>query len=703
MENSNVILEVKDLTVAFGGRTVVDNISYRLVRGKTLGIVGESGSGKSVSSLALMGLLPKQATVTGTALLAPISLTEKTEQGRIRLHSDDSVRETDIRLHSDDSVSEKNIRPHSDDSVSETSIRLHSDDSVSKTDIRLHSDDSVRETSIRLHSDDSVREKNIRLHSDDSVRETSIRPHSDDSVRATSINLLALGEEQMRAVRGQRISMIFQEPMTSLNPVQKCGEQVLEMMNSLTPNPSPKKRGEQKARVIELFREVLLPRPEKIFDSYPHELSGGQKQRVMIAMALVNEPDILIADEPTTALDVTVQKTILDLLRQLQRRHGTSILFITHDLGVISQIADDILVMYRGKVVEHGPAADILHHPRQPYTQGLLACRPPLDDKPRRLPTVEDYLNGASQANLSSQASPSSQASQASQAGIPLLSVHDLSVTYTLKRNLFGRPLQTLKGVDGVSFDIHEGETLGLVGESGCGKTTLGRALLRLIDHSAGSVSYRGTPLDRLSHREMQALRPKLQIIFQDPYSSLNPRITIGDAIAEPLKVHHKTLTEQSEEIRNNILRTNSVHSVRDIKSVRNISESVRELMQQVGLDPDWYSRYPHELSGGQRQRVCIARALILQPELVVCDESVSALDVSVQAQVLNLLNDLKEQYRFTYLFITHDLSVVHYMADRILVMQKGKVVESGTPDDLFRRPQTDYTKTLIEAIPHIS
>lgn len=632
MEKSNVILEVKDLTVAFGGRTVVDNISYRLVRGKTLGIVGESGSGKSVSSLALMGLLPKQATVTGTALLAPISLTEKTEQGRIRLHSDDSVSETDIRL------------------------------------------------------------------------------HSDDSVRATSINLLALGEEQMRAVRGQRISMIFQEPMTSLNPVQKCGAQVLEMMNSLTPNPSPKKRGEQKARVIELFREVLLPRPEKIFDSYPHELSGGQKQRVMIAMALVNEPDILIADEPTTALDVTVQKTILDLLRQLQRRHGTSILFITHDLGVISQIADDILVMYRGKVVEHGPAADILHHPRQPYTQGLLACRPPLEGKPRRLPTVEDYLNSAEvrarrsecevrsaelcDASANSDFRPSTSA---------LISVKDLTVEYTLKRNLFGRPLQTLKGVDGVSFDIREGETLGLVGESGCGKTTLGRALLRLIDHSAGNVSYRGTPLDRLSHREMQALRPKLQIIFQDPYSSLNPRITIGDAIAEPLKVHHKTLTEQSEEIRNNILRTNSVHSVRDIKSVRNISESVRELMQQVGLDPDWYSRYPHELSGGQRQRVCIARALILQPELVVCDESVSALDVSVQAQVLNLLNDLKEQYRFTYLFITHDLSVVHYMADRILVMQKGKVVESGTPDDLFRRPQTDYTKTLIEAIPRIS
>ena len=615
MENSNVILEVKDLTVAFGGRTVVDNISYTLRRGTTLGIVGESGSGKSVSSLALMGLLPRQATVTGTALLSQSEQKEPSE---------------------------------------------------------------------------------------------TLSFSSDGSDCTKKVNLLELGEEQMRAVRGQRISMIFQEPMTSLNPVQKCGAQVLEMMRAHLNSELRTPNSELKNRVIELFREVLLPRPEKIFDSYPHELSGGQKQRVMIAMALVNEPDILIADEPTTALDVTVQKTILDLLRQLQRRHGTSILFITHDLGVISQIADDILVMYRGHVVEHGPAADILHHPRQPYTQGLLACRPPLEGKPRRLPTVEEYLNssevGARRSECEVRSAELCDASANSDFRPPtsaLISVKDLTVEYTLKRNLFGRPLQTLKGVDGVSFDIHEGETLGLVGESGCGKTTLGRALLRLIDHSAGSVSYRGTPLDRLSHREMQALRPKLQIIFQDPYSSLNPRITIGDAISEPLQVHRvesgKWKVESEESLNTQHLTLNTEHSTLPTK------ERVCALMQQVGLDPDWYSRYPHELSGGQRQRVCIARALILQPELVVCDESVSALDVSVQAQVLNLLNDLKEQYRFTYLFITHDLSVVHYMADRILVMQKGKVVESGTPDDLFRRPQTDYTKTLIEAIPRIS
>ncbi len=555
MNKDNTILEVKDLSVAFDGRTVVEGLNLTLERGKTLGIVGESGSGKSVSTMAMMGLLPKNATVSGSALL------DGTE-------------------------------------------------------------------------------------------------------------LLTLDEEGFRGIRGKRISMIFQEPMTSLNPVQKCGEQVLEM-------------GGDRERVIELFKEVLLPRPEKIFDSYPHELSGGQKQRVMIAMALINNPDIIIADEPTTALDVTVQKTILDLLKSLQEKFGISIIFITHDLGVIAQIADDILVMYRGKMVEQGPAKELLHHPKEPYTQGLLACRPPLDSRPERLPTVEDFLKG--ERNDDATTDDTGHLSPFTSHLSPLIEVRDLDVTYTLKRSLFGKPLQTLKGVDGISFDIMEGETLGLVGESGCGKSTLGRALLRLIDHSAGNILYRGQSLDTLSANEMRALRPKLQIIFQDPYSSLNPRITIGDAIAEPLKVHRKTLNTQNTPITQNTLK-----------------ETVLSLMEQVGLQPDWYSRYPHELSGGQRQRVCIARALILQPELVVCDESVSALDVSVQAQVLNLLNNLKRRYHYTYLFITHDLSVVKFLSDRIMVMQKGKIVESGTPDDLFRNPQTAYTRTLLEAIPRI-
>ncbi len=559
MKDGNTILEVKNLSVAFSGRTVVEGLTLTLMRGETLGIVGESGSGKSVSTMALMGLLPKNATVTGQAML-------------------------------------------------------------------------------------------------------------------DGINLLEQNEEQMRSIRGRRISMIFQEPMTSLNPVQKCGEQVMEMMKAHANSELKIQDSELKQRVISLFTEVLLPRPEKIFDSYPHEISGGQKQRVMIAMALINNPDIIIADEPTTALDVTVQKTILELLKSLQSKYGISIIFITHDLGVISQIADRILVMYRGKTIEEGPASQILLHPAEPYTQGLLACRPPLDSRPKRLPTVEEFLNGSTGSD-NDYSTPTAQPTLQ-----PLISVRNLDVTYTLKKSLFGKPLQTLKGVDNISFDIFEGETLGLVGESGCGKSTLGRAMLRLIENSAGSVSYRGTPLSELSAKQMRSLRPKLQIIFQDPYSSLNPRITVGETIAEPLKVHKSSISSSSSS-----------------------SSITKDLMQQVGLNPDWYNRYPHELSGGQRQRVCIARALILQPELVVCDESVSALDVSVQAQVLNLLNDLKDRYHYTYLFITHDLSVVHYMADRIMVMQKGKIVESGTPDDLFKNPQTDYTRMLIDSIPRIT
>jgi peptide/nickel transport system ATP-binding protein len=583
VDNKNKILEVKDLSVAFDRRTVVENVSYTLERGRTLGIVGESGSGKSVSSMALMGLLPKKAVVSGTALL-----------------TDNALTETD----------------------------------------------------------------NIRINSDDSVR---------------TINLIELSEEQMRNIRGKRISMIFQEPMTSLNPVQKCGAQVVEMMRAHSDEECEMRNEELKKRVIELFKEVLLPRPEKIFDSYPHELSGGQKQRVMIAMALINNPDIIIADEPTTALDVTVQKTILELLKSLQQKYGISIIFITHDLGVIAQIADDILVMYRGHVVEQGPAKEILYNPQEPYTKGLLACRPPLDSRPERLPTVEDFLNNEECRMKYEELADASNNSTFNIQHSTLISVKNLTVEYTLKKSIFGKPLQTLKGVDGISFDIMEGETLGLVGESGCGKTTLGRALLHLIDHSAGNISYRGRALDNLSAREMRALHPKLQIIFQDPYSSLNPRVTIGEAICEPLRVHKVGGGKKTE-----------------------YRERVIELMEQVGLQADWYSRYPHELSGGQRQRVCIARALILQPELVVCDESVSALDVSVQAQVLNLLNDLKRNHHYTYLFITHDLSVAHYLCDRIMVMQKGKVVESGTPDDLFNNPQTDYTRTLLEAIPRI-
>lgn len=485
------------------------------------------------------------------------------------------------------------------------------------------------------------------------------------------VDLLSLSEKQMRAYRGKRISMIFQEPMTSLNPVQKCGHQVVEMLRVHEKISNSQAR----TRVIQLFEEVLLPRPEKIFDSYPHEISGGQKQRVMIAMALVCKPDIVIADEPTTALDVTVQKTILQLLRQLQAKYNMGVIFITHDLGVIAQVADDVMVMYRGDVLEQGPADEILHRPQHPYTKGLLACRPPLDSRPHRLPTVADYLNGTVPAPDDI---PPAQPAAANKPSSPVLEVRNLQVTYPLKKNLWGKVLKELKAVDNISFQLFAGETLGLVGESGCGKTTLGRSILRLLNHSGGQVYYHGQLIDTLPAAKLRDLRLKMQIVFQDPYSSLNPRISIGEAIIEPLRSH------------------------RLYDNVTQRRDKVLELMQQVGLQADWYDRFPHQLSGGQRQRVCIARALVVNPELVVCDESVSALDVSVQAQVLNLLNDLKQRYGFSCIFITHDLSVVKYMADRIMVMRHGQMVELAPSDQLYENPQTEYTQNLIDSIPRL-
>lgn len=565
------LLEVRDLRVGFGRenerRMAVDHVSYSLRRGMTLGLVGESGSGKSVSSMALMGLLPTGATcrVEGQALLRTRS-------------------------------------------------------------------------------------------------------------RAV-VDLLAMSERELRRYRGGAISMVFQEPMTSLNPMQRCGAQVVEMLRQ----HEKVGRREAKARVIALFEEVQLPRPEVIFRSYPHEISGGQKQRVMIAMALVCNPQLLIADEPTTALDVTVQRSILDLLKRLQLSRDLSVIFITHDLGVVAQVADEVAVMYKGSIVEQGSLESIVHHATHPYTRGLFACRPPLEGRPLLLPTVEDYMRDTSQQvpqqETSEQRTRRLEQMYASQ---PILSVRDLSVDYVLKRNLLGKPLQTMKAVQSVSFDLFQGETLGLVGESGCGKTSLGRALLQLLHVSSGSVSYRGQRLDAMSSSELRRLRTRLQIIFQDPYSSLNPRMTVGRAIEEPLQYHH--LCVDAAERRKRVV----------------------ELMEQVGLDEGCFDRYPHEFSGGQRQRVCIARALIVQPEVVVCDESVSALDVSVQSQVLNLLNTLKRRYGFAYLFVSHDLSVVRFLSDRILVMRNGVVVEQGDADALFAHPQHAYTQSLLGAIPRL-
>ncbi|MCR4660195.1 MAG: ABC transporter ATP-binding protein [Bacteroidales bacterium] len=476
-------------------------------------------------------------------------------------------------------------------------------------------------------------------------------------------DLLTMTDEQLRHVRGKRIAMIFQEPMTSLNPLQRCGRQVAEMLQ-LHEGMS---RREARSRTVQLFKEVMLPRPEKIYRSYPHEISGGQKQRVMIAMAMACHPDILIADEPTTALDVTVQQGILRLMRQLQERHGVSIIFISHDLGVVAQVADEVAVMYHGNIVEQGSAASVLHNPQHPYTQGLLACRPPLQGKPRRLPTL-DNPHPTTDSNETAVIDYSRE---------PLLSVRNLSVRYPLRKSLLGRTLEELTAVDGVSFDLFTGETLGLVGESGCGKTTLGRALLRLINSQSERLAFHGTPLNSLGTNDMRRLRQKIQIVFQDPYSSLNPRLTVGQAVSEPLMANCGLPRRQA-------------------------IQQAAEMLEQVGLEAAMIDRYPHEFSGGQRQRICIARALVMQPELVVCDESVSALDVSVQAQVLNLLNELKERHHYTYLFITHDLSVVHYMADRIIVMQQGRIVEQGASDELFANPQHEYTRTLLSAIPRL-
>ncbi len=492
-----------------------------------------------------------------------------------------------------------------------------------------------------------------------------------------SIDLLKRNRYQLQDIRGNKISMIFQEPMTSLNPVLTCGEQVME---SLLLHKKISKT-EAKKRTIEWFGKVKLPNPEVMFNRYPHQLSGGQKQRVMIAIAMCCEPALLICDEPTTALDVTVQKTILQLIKELQEQSNMGVVFITHDLGVVAEIADRALVMYKGEIVEQNSVKEIFTNAVHPYTQALLACRPVNHERGKRLPVVSDFLDTKSEVR-----SQKAESSLNNETTIPtsdfrhltpvLLSVKNLSVHFPTKRTLFGKQSSFTKAVDDVSFEVYKGETLGLVGESGCGKTTLGRTLLRLIEPTAGKIIYNGIDLTAKKKDELRSLRKEVQIIFQDPYSSLNPRTTIGAAIAEPIKVHHILATDKQRK------------------------DKVTELLEKVDLKAEHFNRYPHEFSGGQRQRIVIARALALNPSFIVCDESVSALDVSVQAQVLNLLNDLKKEFGFTIIFISHDLSVVRYISDRIMVMNKGKIEESGNADDIYFNPQSAYTKKLIASIP---
>ncbi|PHN06179.1 ABC transporter ATP-binding protein [Flavilitoribacter nigricans] len=493
-----------------------------------------------------------------------------------------------------------------------------------------------------------------------------------------SVDLVALPEARMRTFRGKRLSMIFQEPMSSLNPLLRCGEQIAENLGMHTAGSGKDLREE----VIGWLRKVQLSDPERIYRSYPHQLSGGQKQRVMIAMAMCTHPDILIADEPTTALDVTVQKAILELIASLQQEMGTAVIFITHDLGVIGQIADRSLVMHRGQIVEQGSVQQLFENPQHPYTKGLLACRPPLDYRLTRLPVVADFWAGEdAEPPVPPQLekidrTATRQRLEELEAQSPLLEVRNLKTWFTGTTSFWGQPRSYVKAVDDVSFVVYPGETLGLVGESGCGKTTLGRSILRLEEPSAGRVDFNGQSVTDADERELKALRKEIQIIFQDPYASLNPRMMVGAAIIEPMLVYGIGENEKDRKDR------------------------TRQLLEQVGLLPEHFHRYPHEFSGGQRQRVCIARALAVNPRFIVCDEAVSALDVSVQAQVLNLLQSLREQHGLTYIFISHDLSVVKFMSDRILVMKDGKIVESGPADEIYFHPQADYTRELIAAIP---
>ncbi|MFA7444404.1 MAG: ABC transporter ATP-binding protein [Flavobacteriaceae bacterium] len=555
------LLQIQDLVISFSRENtwndVIKNISFDLYKNEILGIVGESGSGKSVSSLAVLGLLPDKIS--------------RISNGKI------------------------------------------------------------------LYNGEDLTQKNSR---------------------------------KFRKIRGKQISMIFQEPMSSLNPSLKCGYQMEEILLEHT---SLSKK-EIKNEVLSLFEKVKLPSPEKIYNSYPHQISGGQKQRVMIAMAIACKPNILIADEPTTALDVTVQKEIIKLLKDLQQETGMSIIFISHDLALVSEIADRVLVMYKGEIVEQGKTNEIFHNPKHNYTKALIASRPSLDERLKRLPTIADFLNDTTPTQI---ISPEERAERLEKlyAQPPILEVKNIEKIYYSRIGILGKKVG-FQALQDISFEVYEGETKGLVGESGSGKSTIGNAILQLDKATKGQIFYKGTDITALSDKEFKNFRKEIQIIFQDPYSSLNPKMKVGEAIMEPMQVHKL------------------------YKNNKERKQKTIEILERVGLSLAHFNRYPHEFSGGQRQRIGIARTIALQPKLIVCDESVSALDISVQAQVLNLLNELKENFGFTYIFISHDLAVVKYMSDKILVLNKGNLEEETEADELYQNPKTEYSKKMIDAIP---
>ena len=555
------LLSIQNLSVSFFSNKeenkILHSISYDLYENEILGIVGESGSGKSISTLSILGLLPK---------------------------------------------------------------------GISK----------ITSGSIHFEGED----------------------------------LVNLPNKSFQNIRGNKISMIFQEPMSALNPSMTCGNQVFEILEQHT---SLSKK-EIKEETLSLFEKVKLPLPQRVYDAYPHEISGGQKQRVMIAMAIACKPKILIADEPTTALDVTVQKEIIALLKEIQKETKMSILFISHDLSLVSEIADRVLVMFKGEIVEQGTVKDIFKNPRHIYTKALINSKPSLDTRLIKLPTIQDYLDDVVNDGIIT-TSEREQKHKNIYNKQPLLEIVNVEKEYVSKASLFKKS-EGFKAVNDVSFKLYEGETLGLVGESGCGKSTLGNAILQLDKVTAGHIIYKGVDITKLSNSAIRKLRKEIQIIFQDPYSSLNPRIPVGKSIMEPMKVHNLFNSDTERK------------------------EKALEILKRVGLSEDYFNRYPHEFSGGQRQRIGIARTVALNPKLIICDESVSALDISVQAQVLNLLNELKENFGFTYIFISHDLSVVKYMSDQLLVMNQGKIEEIGEADSIYSNPKKEYTRKLIDAIP---
>ncbi|QMU62921.1 MAG: dipeptide ABC transporter ATP-binding protein [Flavobacteriaceae bacterium] len=553
------MLQINNLTISFFSNkvenTIVKNISFELGKNKISGMVGESGSGKSITSLAILRLLPKNTQVKGEIIFE-------------------------------------------------------------------------------------------------------------------GVDILKCHPKQILNIRGGKIGMVFQEPMSSLNPTLTCGYQVAEILKQHTNVSSERIKKE----VIQLFAKVKLPQPGRIYTSYPHQISGGQKQRVMIAVAIACKPKLLIADEPTTALDVTVQKEILRLLKELQAETKMSILFISHDLELVSEIADTVIVMHNGTIVEQGNTKTIFKKPKENYTKALIASKLTLDKRFKILPTIRDFMEKSVKNRLYTNVERA-KFHKKIYATPPVLEIINLEKQFISKASWF-RKKSITKAVDAVSFKLYEGETLGLVGESGCGKTTLGKTILHLEKATSGHIFYKGKGITKMKKNALKSFRKEIQIIFQDPFSSLNPRMTVGSAIMEPMKVH------------------------KIFSNTKDRKAYVLELLQKVELTSSYFKRYPHELSGGQRQRISIARAIALQPKIIICDESVSALDVSVQAQVLNVLNNLKREFNFTYIFISHDLSVVKYMSDQLIVMNKGKIEEAGDADIIYKNPKTAYTKSLIEAIP---